>query len=48
MKNNRFVLDGNAMMSGEDMKVNCSRLFIYTAGEDIEKIGCYRQGIRFY
>ena len=37
-KSNQFVLDGNAMMSGEDMKVTCSRLFIYTDGEDIEKI----------
>jgi LPS export ABC transporter protein LptC len=38
MKDDRYLLDGNAMMSGEDMKVNCSRLYIYTDGEDIEKI----------
>jgi len=38
MKDNRYLLDGNAMMSGEDMKVTCSRLYIYTDGEDIEKI----------
>ena len=38
MKENRYLLDGNAMMSGEDMEVTCSRLSIYTDGEDIEKI----------
>jgi LPS export ABC transporter protein LptC len=38
MKDNRYLLDGNAMMSGEDMKVTCSRLHIYTDGEEIEKI----------
>jgi LPS export ABC transporter protein LptC len=38
MKDNRYLLDGNAMMSGEDMQVTCSRLFIYTDGQDIEKI----------
>jgi LPS export ABC transporter protein LptC len=37
-KSNQFVLDGNAMMSGEDMKVTCSRLYVYTDGEDIEKM----------
>jgi LPS export ABC transporter protein LptC len=38
MKDNRYLLDGNAMMSGEDMKVNCSKLYIYTDGEDLEKV----------
>jgi LPS export ABC transporter protein LptC len=38
MKDNRYLLDGNAMMSGEDMKVTCARLYIYTDGEEIEKI----------
>lgn len=38
MKDSRYLLDGNAMMSGEDMKVSCSRLFIYTDGEDLEKV----------
>jgi LPS export ABC transporter protein LptC len=38
MKDDRYLLDGNAMMSGEDMKVTCSRLYIYTDGEEVEKI----------
>lgn len=38
MKDSRYVLDGNAIMSGEDMKVNASKLFIYTDGEDIERV----------
>jgi LPS export ABC transporter protein LptC len=38
MKDNRYLLDGNAMMSGEDMKVNCLKLYIYTDGEELEKI----------
>jgi lipopolysaccharide export system protein LptA len=37
-KSNQFVLDGNAMMTGEDMKVTCERLYVYTDGEDIEKM----------
>lgn len=38
MKDNRYVLDGNATMSGEDMKVNASKLFVYTDGEDIKRV----------
>jgi lipopolysaccharide export system protein LptA len=38
MKDSRYLLDGNAMMSGEEMKVSCSKLFIYTDGEDLEKV----------
>lgn len=38
MKDDRYLLDGNAVMSGEDMKVNASKLFIYTDGEDIERV----------
>jgi lipopolysaccharide export system protein LptA len=47
MKDNRYLLDGNAMMSGEDMKVTCSRLYIYTDGEEIEKIDA-RGKVRMY
>jgi len=47
MKDNRYLLDGNAMMSGEDMKVTCSRLYIYTNGEEIEKIDA-RGKVRMY
>ena len=47
MKDNRYLLDGNAMMSGEDMKVTCSRLYIYTDGEEIERIDA-RGKVRMY
>lgn len=38
MKGNTYLLDGNAMMSGEDMKVTCAKLYIYTDGEELQKI----------
>jgi lipopolysaccharide export system protein LptA len=47
MKENRYLLDGNAMMSGEDMKVTCSTLYIYTDGDEIEKIDA-RGKVRMY
>ncbi len=29
MKDNKYLLDGNAVMSGEDIKITCDRLSIY-------------------
>jgi LPS export ABC transporter protein LptC len=47
MKDNRYLLDGNAMMSGEDLKITCTRLYIYTDGEELEKVDA-RGNVRMY
>jgi LPS export ABC transporter protein LptC len=47
MKDNKYLLDGNAMMSGEDLKITCARLYIYTDGEEIEKVDA-RGKVRMY
>jgi len=47
MKDNRYLLAGNAMMSGEDLKITCDQLFIYTDGEEIEKVDA-RGKVRMY
>lgn len=47
MKDNKYLLDGNAMMSGEDLKITCARLFIYTDGEELEKVDA-RGSVRMY
>lgn len=38
MKENRYVLDGNAMMSGEDMRLTCARMYVYTDGDEIVRV----------
>ncbi|HBA53624.1 MAG: LPS export ABC transporter periplasmic protein LptC [Syntrophorhabdus aromaticivorans] len=38
LKDNLYVLDGKAMMKGEDLDVSCSRLSVFSDGEDIQKI----------
>jgi len=47
MKENKYLLDGNAMISGEDLKITCARLFIYTDGEELEKVDA-RGNVRMY
>jgi LPS export ABC transporter protein LptC len=38
LKDNRYVLDGKAMMTGQDLNVSCSRLSIFSDGKNIQKI----------
>lgn len=47
MRDNRYLLDGNALMSGQDLRVTCDRLYIYTDGEEIEKVDA-RGKVRMY
>jgi LPS export ABC transporter protein LptC len=47
MKDNKYLLAGNAMMSGEDLKITSDQLSIYTDGEEIEKVDA-RGKVRMY
>lgn len=47
MKDNKYLLDGNTAMSGEDIKITCDRLFIYTDGEELERVDA-RGNVRMY
>jgi LPS export ABC transporter protein LptC/lipopolysaccharide transport protein LptA len=38
MKEHQYILDGRATMKGADLDVQCSKLFIYGDGEDLEKV----------
>ncbi|OPY80662.1 MAG: Lipopolysaccharide-assembly, LptC-related [Syntrophorhabdus sp. PtaU1.Bin153] len=38
LKDNLYVLDGKATMKGQDLDVSCSRLSIFSDGENVQKI----------
>ncbi len=40
-KDNRYVLEGNVMLRGEDLNLLSDRLLIFTTGQDLERVEAY-------